>query len=108
MGVKDVLINEFIEGTEKLREMEVGTDERKALFDEITKLADQINELEKSENDKRDRLIKHGIGIATTGATLLTYWLAFIASTNFERTGSFTTKGGQSAIRELLTLKMKS
>lgn len=119
MDVKDVLINEFIEEVEKLKDMEVGSDQHKTTLDGITKLADRLIEIEKfeteceektkqKEDDKRDRYFKYGISIGTTVLSTVVYGLAFIASTNFERFGSFTTKGGQGSIKELLTLKTKS
>ena len=119
MDVKDVLINEFIEEVEKLKDMEVGSDQHKTTLDGVTKLADRLIEIEKfeteceektkqKEDDKRDRYIKYGISIGTTLLSTTVYCFAFIASTNFERFGSFTTKGGQGSLRELLTLKTKS
>ena len=119
MDVKDVLVNEFIEEVEKLRDMEVGSEKHKTTLDGVTKLADRLIEIEKfeteceekakqKEDDKRDRYVKYGINVGTTVFSALVYGLAFIASTNFEKTGTFTTQGGKSAIRELLTLKPKS
>lgn len=119
MDVKDVLINEFIEEVEKLGAMETGSEQHKVTLDGVTKLADRIIEIEKfeteceektkqKEDDKRDRYIKYGISIGTTVLSTVVYGLAFIASTNFERYGSFTTKGGQGSLKELLTLKTKS
>ena len=119
MDVKDVLINEFIEEIEELKSMEAGSEEHKTTLDGVTKLADRLIEIEKfeaeheekktqREEEKRDRRIKYGITIGTTVLSTFVYGLAFVASTNFERYGSFTTKGGQGSIRELLTLKTKS
>ena len=119
MDVKDVLINEFIEEIEKLSAMEVGSETHKTTLDGVTKLADRLIEIEKFEaeheekktqrtEEKQDRKIKYGITIGTTLLSTLVYGLAFVASTNFERFGSFTTKGGQGSIKELLTLKTKS
>lgn len=119
MDVKDVLIDEFIEEVEKLRTMEVGSEMHETTLNGITKLADRLIEIEKFEaeqeekktqrtEEKQDRHIKYGITIGTTLFSALVYGLAFVASTNFERFGSFTTKGGQGSIKELLTLKTKS
>ena len=119
MDVKDVLINEFVEEIEQLRAMEVGSEQHKITLDGVTKLADRLIEIEKFETDyeektkqkedeKRDRYFKYGISIGTTVLSTVVYGLAFVASTNFERFGSFTTKGGQGSVRELLTLKTKS
>ena len=118
MSIKDVLINEFIEETEKLDSMEVGTEEHKVALDGVTKLADRVIEIEKfeaeleekkiqREEEKRERNNKFIIGLATSGVTLASYWLAFIMSTNFERFGTFTGKAGQGSAKELLSMKSK-
>ena len=110
--------------------MQVGTDQYKVTVDGIARLSDKIIELEKLESEnavkdfenfvrteeqelkrdqlkseKRDRAVKNVITVGTAVLSVAVYALAFIASTNFEREGSFTTEGGKNSIRQLLKLR---
>lgn len=126
MSIKNHLVEEFQSELEELRKMQLGTDEYKITVDGVTKLADRIIEIEKSEkehvaqidaqereyeikaqalkDEKRDRLIKNSITVGTFIGGIVVYSLAFIASTNFEREGTFTTEGGKNSIKQLLKL----
>ena len=128
MSVRSNLVEEFESELEELSKMEVGTDTYRATVDGVTKLADRIIEIDKIEkensvnidtqeqeyaikaqqlkDEKKDRFIKNCIAIGTFIGGVAVYGLAFIASTNFEREGTFTTEGGRSSLRQLLKLKI--
>ena len=127
MSVKRMLDDEIRNELENLGRESIGSDEYKANLDGVTKLLDRQIEIEKLENErldriesreteialkqqqlaeeKKDRRIKNGITIGTFACSAALYAMAFIASTNFEREGTFTTEGGRGALRNLLKLK---
>lgn len=127
MSIKHVLDNEIKEELENLGKESIGSDEYKANVDGVTKLLDRKIELEKLEvesrekienrnaeielklqqmkEEKKDRFVRNGITIGTFVGSCVMYGLAFIASTNFEREGTFTTEGGRNSLRNLLKLK---
>lgn len=127
MSVRSNLVEEFESELEELSKMEVGTDTYRVTVEGVAKLADRIIEIDKIEkensvnidtqeqeyaikaqqlkDEKKDRFIKNCIAIGTFVGGVLVYGLAFIASTNFEREGTFTTEGGRSSLRQLLKLK---
>ncbi len=128
MSVRSNLVEEFESELKELSKMAIGTDTYKTTVDGVTKLADRIIEIEKNEkelaaqidaqereyaikvqqlkDEKRDRLIKNCITVGTFIGGITVYGLAFIASTNFEREGTFTTEGGKSSVKQLLKLKI--
>jgi len=110
-----------------LSETDLGSDERKAALDELTKLMDRAIEIEKveieskhkaatleseqlmrkqqMEDEKKDRLIKNLI--STAGIVLpiaLTIWGTKV-SLKFEEEGTFTTIMGRGFINKLLPKK---
>lgn len=127
MSIKHVLDEEIRSELENLGKESIGSDEYKSNVDGVTKLLDRKIELEKLEieskekiesrnaeielklqqmkDERKDRLIRNGITIGTFVGSCLVYGLAFIASTNFEREGTFTTEGGRSSLRNLLKVK---
>lgn len=127
MSIKMILDDEIRNELENLGRETIGSDEYKANVDGVTRLLDRKIELEKLEIesrervdareaemnlklrqievDKRERYFGHGVTIGTFLGSATLYFLAFIASTNFEREGTFTTEGGRSSIRNLLKLK---
>ena len=131
MGIKNILWDEIEKEVKELSKMQVGTDQYKVTVDGIARLSDKIIELEKLESEnaakdfenfarteeqelkreqlkseKRDRAVKNVITVGTAVLSVAVYALAFIASTNFEREGSFTTEGGKNSIRQLLKLRV--
>lgn len=131
MGIKNILRDELEKELKELSRMQIGTEQYKITVDGITRLSDRIIELEKLESEnavkdfenivrteeqdlkreqlkseKRDRAIKNVITVGTAVLSVAVYALAFIASTNFERDGSFTTEGGKNSIRQLLKLRL--
>ena len=130
MGIKNILWDEIEKEVKELSKMQVGTDQYKVTVDGIARLSDKIIELDKLESEnamkdfenfvrteeqelkrdqlkseKRDRAVKNVITVGTAVLSIAVYALAFIASTNFEREGSFTTEGGKNSIRQLLKLR---
>lgn len=127
MNVKSMLDDEIRNELENLGKEAIGSEEYKANLDGVTKLLDRQIEIEKLENErldrresretefilkqqqlaeeKKDRRIKNGITVGTFACSAALYAMAFIASTNFEREGTFTTEGGRGALRNLLKLK---
>ena len=130
MGIKNILRDELEKELKELSRMQIGTEQYKITVDGITRLSDRIIELEKLESEntvkdfenivrteeqdlkreqlkseKRDRAVKNVITVGTAVLSVAVYALAFIASTNFERDGSFTTEGGKNSIRQLLKLR---
>lgn len=127
MNVKSMLDDEIRNELENLGREAIGSEEYKANLDGVTKLLDRQIEIEKLENErldrresretefilkqqqlaeeKKDRRIKNGITVGTFACSAALYAMAFIASTNFEREGTFTTEGGRGALRNLLKLK---
>ena len=130
MGIKNILWDEIEKEVKELSKMQVGTEQYKVTVDGIARLSDKIIELEKLESEntakdfenfarteeqelkreqlkseKRDRAVKNVITVGTAVLSVAVYALAFIASTNFERDGSFTTEGGKNSIRQLLKLQ---
>lgn len=127
MNVKSMLDDEIRNELENLGREAIGSEGYKANLDGVTKLLDRQIEIEKLENErldkresretefilkqqqlaeeKKDRRIKNGITVGTFACSAALYAMAFIASTNFEREGTFTTEGGRGALRNLLKLK---
>ena len=119
----DVIKDDF----EKLKENDLGSDERKAALDEVTKLMDRAIEIKKSdiereskaatleseqlmrkqqmEDEKKDRLIKNLISVAGIVLPIgLTIWGTKV-SLKFEEEGTITTIMGRGFINKLLPKK---
>ena len=127
MSMTTKLNVEIEDKLDKLTNMDPSTKEYAVAVDSVTKLMDRAIEIEKLENErinkemdrevdfhikniqikeeKKDRRIKNGITIGTFVGSAALYMVAFIASTNFEREGTFTTEGGRGALRNLLRIK---
>lgn len=113
---KTLLEEEIQTEFEKLREMEVGSEQHKVAVDGLTKLMDREIEIGKvyleeqdkiatREADKRNQLVKDSIAI---GSVLLYAGLAVWgtkASFQFERDGTITTLLGRGWINKLLPKK---
>ena len=123
MTVRQVLDDEILDELENLSRETIGSEEYQANVDGVTKLIDRKITMDKlasekidketefiykeyqSKEEKKDRRIKNGITIGTFVGSAALYMVAFIASTNFEREGTFTTEGGRGALRNLLRIK---
>ena len=131
MGNKNLLYEELEKELKELSRMQIGTEQYKVAVDGITKLTDRIIEIDKLDSEKnvkeleniarmeeqelkreqlksekRDRIVKNVITVGGAVLSVAVYALAFIASTNFEREGTFTTEGGKNSIRQLLKLRI--
>ena len=124
MSVRSILVEEFETEMKELKKMEVGSDQYKIAVEGITKIVDRINEIDNKDNEltlrdtiqmnehisrehqikaeKRSRDITVWTTVGIASAQLIAAGLAFVASVNFEREGTFTTEGGRSALRQLL------
>lgn len=116
MDMNKMLHGEIARELEKLKEMDVGSDQYEATVNGVTKLWDRALEHEKTiideeiklkqlEEDKRDHMIKNiltGLGIAIP--TLTTIW-GTIKSIKFEETGNITTIMGRGFIQNLIPKK---
>lgn len=106
MTVKEQLIEAIDCNLAYLPEIPQGTEEQKIATDSTAKLLSELREMEKSEkdneikliqmkNDNMNRMIEHGITIASSigGAFLLT-GMSFVIL-DFEKEGSITSKIGK-------------
>ena len=127
MNIEHLLYDEMETEFEKLRDKEPGSDEHKAIVDEIVKLMDRAIEMEKVNNDctdkteireneqalkkqqfedeKRDRFIKNIISVAGIALPLLVTIWGTKVSLKFEEQGTFTTIMGRGFINKLLPKK---
>lgn len=127
MNIEHLLYDEMENEFEKLRDKEPGSDEHKAIVDELVKLMDRAIEMEKVNNDcedkteireneqalkkqqfedeKRDRLIKNIISIAGIALPLMVTIWGTKVSLKFEEEGTFTTLMGRGFINKLLPKK---
>lgn len=126
MSVEKLLEGEIEKRLENLEDVDAGTDEYKAQVDGVTKLIDRKIELDKLEieridkienqkiehdlkmrqikEEKTSRLTRDIITAATfVGGAVLSVW-GFIASTNFEREGTFTTTAGRQCAKRVLSI----
>ena len=127
MNIEHLLYDEIETEFEKLRDKDPGSDEHKAIVDEIVKLMDRAIEMEKVNNDcqdktevrendqamkkqqledeKRDRLVKNIIGVAGIVLPLMVTIWGTKVSLKFEEEGTFTTIMGRGFINKLLPKK---
>ena len=127
MNIEHLLYDEIETEFEKLRDKKPGSDEHKAIVDELVKLMDRAIEMEKVNNDcddkteireneqalkkqqfedeKRDRLIKNIISVAGIALPLLVTIWGTKVSLKFEEEGTFTTIMGRGFINKLLPKK---
>lgn len=127
MNIKTLLHDEIQNELTDLAKIEVGTDEYRVAVDGITKLTNQLNDLEKSEFDrqdkiqnreeeyelklrqiadeKKDRKIKNGIAIGSIVLPLAVAIWGTRASFRFEQEGTVTTTLGRSWLNKLIPKK---
>lgn len=127
MNIEHLLYDEIENEFEKLRDKTPGSDEHKAIVDEIVKLMDRAIEMEKVNNDcqdktevrendqamkkqqmedeKRDRLIKNTISVAGIVLPLIVTIWGTKVSLKFEEEGTFTTIMGRAFVNKLLPKK---
>lgn len=127
MNIETLLYDEIETEFEKLRTTEPGSEQYKITVDGLTKLMDRAIEMEKVNNDckdkadtresdhlmkqqqlkddKTDRLIKNIIGAAGVVLPLLVTIWGTKVSLKFEEEGAFTTIMGRGFINKLLPKK---
>lgn len=127
MNIETLLYDAIETDFETLANAKVGSDERRATVDELTKLMDRMIEMEKVNNDckdkteirendqavkvqqleddRKDRIVKNVMGAAGIVLPLLVTIWGTKVSLKFEETGSFTTIMGRGFIQKLLPRK---
>lgn len=127
MNIETLLYDEIETLYEKLRTLKPGSDEHKAVLDEVAKLMDRAIELDKIESDckekaaareseqlmkqqqlkdeSKDRIVKNLISAAGVVLPLIVTVWGTKVSMNFEKEDSFTTIMGRGFINKLLPKK---
>lgn len=127
VNVENLLYEAIGNDFEHVNAKELGSDERKAAFNELTALLDRAIEMDKLESeredraetreseqalkeqqleeDKKDRLIKNIVSAAGVVLPILVTIWGTKVSLKFEETGSFTTIMGRGFINKLLPKK---
>ncbi len=127
MNIETLLYDEIETLFEKLRTVTPGSDEHKAITDELAKLMDRAIEIDKVNNDckdkteireneqalkqqqfedeKRDRLVKNILTAAGIVLPLIVTIWGVKVSLKFEEEGTFTTIMGRGFIQKLLPKK---
>ena len=126
-NIEPMLRSEIETEFEKLKELELGSDERKARFDELTKLMDRAIEMDRveidcadkaaareseqlmkqqqMEDEKKDRIVKNILSAAGIVLPILVTIWGTKVSLKFEEEGTFTTIMGRGFINKLLPKK---
>lgn len=101
---------------DKLKGLEAGSDEHKAVLDSVTKLMDRAIEMEKigaeqedrtlqMRRDDKDRLVKNILAVASIVTSVgVTVW-GTLKTLEFEKEGTVTTILGRGFINKLLPKK---
>ena len=127
MDIENLLYDEITTLYDKLRDLTPGTDEHKAIVDEITKLTDRAIEMKKLDSDcedraatreseqalkeqqlaedRKDRIVRNVISAGGVILPILVTIWGTKVSLKFEETGSFTTIMGRGFINKLLPKK---
>ena len=115
MSVEKLLEGEIEKRLESLGDVNSGSDEYDTKVNGVTKLLDRKIEMDKVEierdlkmrqikEEKTSRLTRDIITAATfVGGAVISIW-GFVASTNFEREGTFTTTAGRQCAKKVLSL----
>lgn len=123
MKIKETLYKEIEDELQALNEIEVGTDEYKSSVDGVTKLLDRAIEIEKHEDEmkereaeriakniqvaeeQKDRVVKNCISAGGVVLPLLVTIWGTLKSFKFEQDGTITTIMGRGFINKLLPKK---
>lgn len=127
MNIETLLYDAIETDFETLANAEVGSEERRATVDELTKLMDRMIEMERVssdckdkteirendqavklqqlEDEKKDRVVKNIMGAAGIVLPLLVTIWGTKVSLKFEEEGTFTTIMGRGFIQKLLPRK---
>lgn len=127
MNIEHMMHEEIQSELEELSKIKLGSEEYKVTVDGITKLADRVIEMRKSdiekeakdrdreidtnlkiqqmEEERKDRFIKNGIALVGIAIpTAVTIW-GTLKSIEFEKEGTITTIMGRGFIQKLLPKK---
>ena len=127
MDIENLLYDEICHLYEKLGDLTPGTEEHRAVLDEIAKLTDRAIEMKRVDNDckeraatreseqvlkeqqliedRKDRIVRNVISAGGVVLPLLVTIWGTKVSLKFEETGSFTTIMGRGFINKLLPKK---
>lgn len=85
----------------ELENLDISSDEYKVSVDTLTKLIDRSVEIDKNDDEKKDRKIRNGISIAgIIIPTCVTIW-GTIKTIRFEESGTLTTTAGRSFVNRI-------
>lgn len=85
----------------ELEGLDIGSDEYKASVDTLTKLIDRSVEIDKNDDEKKDRKIRNGISVAgIIIPTFVTIW-GTIKTIRFEESGTLTTTAGRNFVNRI-------
>lgn len=127
MNIETLLYEAMKTDFEVMAEEEIGSEKRRAAVDELTKLMDRAIEMDKVDNDcrdkteirendkvlkiqqfedeKKDRWVRNAIGAAGVVLPILVTIWGTKVSLEFEKEGTFTTIMGRGFIQKLLPRK---
>lgn len=85
----------------ELENLDISSEEYKVSVDTLTKLIDRSVEIDKNDDEKKDRKIRNGISIAgIIIPTCVTIW-GTIKTIRFEESGTLTTTAGRSFVNRI-------
>lgn len=85
----------------ELENLDISSDEYKVSVDTLTKLIDRSVEIDKNDDEKKDRKIRNGISIAgIIIPTCVTIW-GTIKTIRFEESGTLTTTAGRNFVNRI-------
>lgn len=97
----ELLENEINRRLLELENLDISSDEYKVSVDTLTKLIDRSVEIDKNDDEKKDRKIRNGISIAgIIIPTCVTIW-GTIKTIRFEESGTLTTTAGRSFVNRI-------
>ena len=127
MNIETLLYDAIETDFDRLADEKLSAEDRRATVDELTKLMDRAIEMEKVNNDckdkteireneqniklqqladdKKDRIVKNAIGVAGIVLPLIVTIWGTKVSLKFEEDGTFTTIMGRGFIQKLLPRK---
>lgn len=129
MNIKNLLVEELECQIDELHKTEVGTEQYKITVDGITKLIDKVNDIDKieidrldkvekrandfdirtqeMEDEKKDRLVKNVLtGVSVVGGLGLAVW-GTCTSMKFEKEDSFTSTLGRGWVNKTISFLKK-
>lgn len=105
MNTETRIRNEIHEQLEKLKGMTPGSEEHKATVNTIKQLTESMVELQKAEDEKKDRKARNRLTAWGIGVPAGLTFLGGIAMFIFEERGTITSQVGRKVIDRLFRLK---